>query len=677
MALLTIGGALRASGQGRLAPEVIMPGSSVERAEDRGARAHTHLLLLAHPAKGLGPRGGLTPAQLQAAYGLPATGGSQIIAIVDAYDYPTALNDFNVFAAKFGLPQETSSNVLSSANQVFQVVYAGGSRPTMNGGWALEEGLDIEWAHAMAPNAKIVLVEAKSNTLTDLFAAVDVATNFQDANGLLTREVSMSWSSGEFLGEAAYDEHLASQGVVYLASTGDKGAPAGYPSLSPNVVAAGGTTVNTDSSGNFVSETGWSGSGGGPSAYESRPSYQDSIQSLVGTARGAPDLSFDADPHSGVCIYDTAASWPGWVVVGGTSVASPSLAGIVNLASTAAGGFASGSQDELGILYSNLGSADFRDITSGNNGYAAGPGWDFVTGVGSVQGLAGLQPPATTPGLFPGAAPACGPSFTLTVTGRGFESGAVAQWTDAGGATTALSTTFVSASEVTALVPAALIAGPGTASVTVVNPDGSASAPLTFTITNPVPVVTGIQPASVNAAGPAFTPTVTGSCFLGSSVIHWNGSALTTTVVSSGKLTATVPASDITTPGTAQITVVTPGPGGGVSDRAPLTVLTTTLKFVSATLSQDSSGVYTAVISLQNTGYLTAQNVAITAASLGSAATSTSLPVSAGSIAAGAKGSAMLTFPASAGAPGSKVALKLSGTFTGGKFTGSLRVMLP
>jgi|SRR5579884_25401 len=674
--LLVVGGVLRASGQGRSVPDVIVPDSSVERSEDRGVRAHTHVLLLAHPAGGQGPNGGMDPAQMRAAYNLPSSGGSQIIAIVDAYDLPTALNDFNVFSAQFGLPQETSTNVLSSSNKVFQVVYASGSKPAVKGGWALEEGLDIEWAHAMAPDAKIVLVEAASNTFSDLFSAVDVATTFQDANGLLTREVSMSWGSGEFSGEAAYDEHMASQGIVYLASTGDSGAPAGYPSLSPNVIGAGGTTVTTDSSGNFVSESGWGGSGGGPSAYESRPSYQESIAGIVGTVRGVPDLSYDADPSTGVSIYDTTYPWTGWKVVGGTSVASPSLAGIFNLASTAAGGFASGSQAELAILYSNLGTSNFRDITSGNNGYAAGTGWDYVTGVGSVQGLVGLEPPAAGSGLFPSSAPACGPSFMLTVNGSGFESGAVVEWT-ANGNTTTLSSMAVSPVEVTGLVPASLTAAPGTASVKVLNPDGSTSAPLTFTITNPVPVVLSIKPASVNAAGPAFTLTVTGSCFLSNSVVDWNGSPLTTTFVSASKLTASVPASLIASPGKAHITVATPGPGGGVSDYMTITLLTTTLKLASASLSKNSSGAYTAVVSLKNMGYLTAQNVTITSATLGSAFTSTALPVNVGSIAAKATGSATLTFPASAGTSGSVVYLKVLGAFTGGTYSGSLKVTLP
>src|SRR5262249_22740297 len=138
---------------------------------------------------------GKSPKQIRTAYNLPSTGGSGVIAIVDAFDYPTAVNDFNVFANQWGLAQETGDK------KVFEVVYANGVRPTGNCGWAQESALDIEWAHAMAPNAKIVLVEAASNSYADLFQAVDVA------NGILSTvtnaQISMSWGGGEFSTETS------------------------------------------------------------------------------------------------------------------------------------------------------------------------------------------------------------------------------------------------------------------------------------------------------------------------------------------------------------------------------------------------------------------------------------------------------------------------------------------
>ncbi|MFY9583396.1 MAG: S53 family peptidase [Candidatus Acidiferrales bacterium] len=361
---------------------VLIPDTSIERREDMGIRAHTNHVIQFRPEfVGTSPSGE-TPASIRSVYNIPSTGGSGIIAIVDAYDYPTAENDLNVFSSQFGLPPCTT------ASGCFQKVYAAGRKPRANCGWAQEAALDIEWAHAMAPGARIVLVEAASNRFSDLFQAVDVASNIVSQNGGVG-EVSMSWGGSEFSTEASSDSHFTTPRVVYFAASGDTGGQRIYPGVSPNVVSAGGTTINRDSSGNFVSETGWSGSGGGPSKYESRPSYQDGIAAIVGTQRGAPDFSFDADPNSGVSVYDSTPcqGLSGWLVFGGTSVSSPSLAGIVNLA----GHFQSNSASELSTIYSNLGTAsDFRDIVLGTAGsFNATTGWDFVTGVGSNQGLNG------------------------------------------------------------------------------------------------------------------------------------------------------------------------------------------------------------------------------------------------------------------------------------------------
>jgi hypothetical protein len=402
VALLAATASHGAHAQGVRRGDMLTPESSIEYREDIGVRAHTNLHIVVSPGKGIhfdggeGPGGGMTPAQIRQAYSLPSTGGSQIIAIVDAYDDPNALADFNTFSAQFGLPQETSTSATASTNKVFQVVYANGSQPSTDptGGWEVEEALDIEWAHAIAPNAKVILVEASSASFTDLLVAEATATGYVDANGLAVKEVSNSWSGSEFSGENAYDRFFTSRNVVYFFSAGDSGAPAEYPSASPYVVSVGGTTVNTNSSGVFTGEVGWSRSGGGPSAYEPRPAFQSAISGIVGAWRGTPDLSFDADPDTGVSVYDTfpSAGWPsGWAAMGGTSLSAVAVASIANLAATAAGSFPAGSQALLATIYSRLGSANFRDITSGNNGYAATVGWDFVTGIGTCVGLAGLQ----------------------------------------------------------------------------------------------------------------------------------------------------------------------------------------------------------------------------------------------------------------------------------------------
>jgi subtilase family serine protease len=319
------------------------------------------------------------------AYALTTVGQvGTTIYIVDAFHYPTALADFNTFSAQFGLPQETSANALSSTNKVFQVIYANGHKPRTNCGWAQEAALDIEWAHAMAPQAKIVLVEAASNTFKDLLAAVDVASGRSDA-----REVSMSWGGSEFSSEKTYDSHFNHPGnqIVYVASSGDIGGQNNYPGVSPFVVSAGGTTLNVDLVGNRISESGWNGSGGGPSAYEPRPVYQDKISAIVGSKRGVPDWSFDADPYTGVSVYDSTSCQGavGWLVFGGTSVAAPAIAGIINSA-----GNNTDSTAELSLIYSNLGSTNFFDILTGAAGaFAAKSGWDFVTGIGSTAGMNG------------------------------------------------------------------------------------------------------------------------------------------------------------------------------------------------------------------------------------------------------------------------------------------------
>ncbi len=373
---------------------VVVPDSTIQRLADIGIRAHTNHLILVRPNKGkpVQPSGpsGMTPATMYSVYlgvSYPSLGGGGTIAIVDAYDYPTAESDLNVFSSQFGLPACTT------ANGCFKVVYASGRKPKANCGWGQEAAIDIEWAHAMAPDAKIVLVEAASSSFTDLFAAVDVATQQvtttpgtgkSDSKG----EVSMSWGGSEFSDETNYDSHFQNDGVVYFGASGDTGGATIYPSASPYVVAAGGTTLNLGPSGSFISETGWSGSGGGPSKYESQPSYQNGVNANT-TKRLVPDVSFDADPYTGVSVYDSARcqGMAGWLVFGGTSVSAPSLAGIINRAMS----FESSSADELSTMYINrTNSNDFYDVTSGKAGsYTAGPGWDFVTGIGSSRGTNG------------------------------------------------------------------------------------------------------------------------------------------------------------------------------------------------------------------------------------------------------------------------------------------------
>jgi len=318
---------------------------------------------------------GLNPAQVRHAYGLDKlsqTGAGQTIAIVDAYGSPTIQNDLQVFNNQFNLPP---------AN--LQVVYPNGKPRKTDPGWALETSMDVEWAHAIAPDAKILLVVAPSASITDLLAAIDYATSHG------AQVVSNSWGGSEFSSESSYNSHFSHPGVTYFASSGDSGAGVSWPASSPYVVSVGGTTLNVDPSGNYLSESAWSGSGGGLSAYVSRPAYQDVVSQLVGASRGNPDIAFDADPNTGVAVYDTTRyqGQSGWYVVGGTSLSAPAWAAIVALADQSRNTPLS-SNETLNALYS-LGSGSnyqtyFHDILSGDNsGYNAGSGYDLVTGWGS------------------------------------------------------------------------------------------------------------------------------------------------------------------------------------------------------------------------------------------------------------------------------------------------------
>ena len=321
--------------------------------------------------------------------------------------------------------------------------------------------------------------------------------------------------------------------------------------------------------------------------------------------------------------------------------------------------FVSSSQLTASVPASDIAAAGTASVTVSQNGQTSNAATFTINGSAPV--ISSLSPSSATAG---------GAAFTLTVNGSNFVSGAVVQWNG-----TSLTTTFVSSSKLTASVPASDIATAGTASVTV-SQNGQTSNAATFTINGSAPVLTSISPASANAGGPAFTLTVKGSSFVNGATVDWNGTALTTTFVSSTQMKATVPAADIAGAGTAHVTVV--NPGGGTSASKTFTILVTTLKLVSATLTRNSTtGVYTATVSLKNIGFLTAPTVKITKSSLGAANTSTTLPVTVGNIAAGATATASLTYPSSAGSPGTVVTLKVSGTFTGGTLSGSLKVTLP
>ena len=386
----------------------VLPESSIELPEHVGLRAHTNFKMFV-PNAGMaarqtspeaapqaGPPGPPfagyfyeTPASLACVYKLVPSadavcdpnsastnpsGGSHAIAIVDAYHYPTAMSDLQRFSAQFGLPAPSSAN--------FKVVYANGRQPPVNADWNIEAALDIQWAHAMAPAAKIYLVEAASNSFADLLYAVSVANRLVYSAG--GGEVSMSWGGSEFGAETYYDGYFTQSNVVYFASSGDSPGVI-WPSASRNVVSVGGTSLSRDPmTGAFKGELAWQSGGGGPSIYEPLPSFQIGVPGIPQTRRATPDVAAVADPSTGVWVLANNQ----WYIVGGTSVSAPVWAGIVNSTTSS---FAASSQSELTTLYRN--TSAFTDIKKGScgpqQGYWAAEGWDFCTGLGSPVGNSG------------------------------------------------------------------------------------------------------------------------------------------------------------------------------------------------------------------------------------------------------------------------------------------------
>lgn len=335
------------------------------------------------------PSTAYTPAQVRHAYGFDQVmnqGSGQVIGIVDAYDDPNIESDLGVFSRQFGLPACTSSN------GCFRKVYGNGRKPVTNANWGIEIALDVEWAHAIAPQARIVLVESATNSLADLLASVDAAVN----NGASV--VSMSWTAGEFSGELRLDNHFVTTGVTFLAASGDTGTGVVYPAASPYVVGVGGTSLHLDASGNYQNETAWSGSGGGLSAYEHEPLFQ----ALLGInadprgLRGSPDVSYDANPGTGFAVYDSFgfAGSSGWFQVGGTSAGTPQWAALIAIANSMRaairkGQLSSTNSSLYSLAKSNL-AVDFNAVTQGSNGScgvwcSAATGYDYVTGLGTPR----------------------------------------------------------------------------------------------------------------------------------------------------------------------------------------------------------------------------------------------------------------------------------------------------
>lgn len=334
---------------------------------------------------------GYGPSDLQSAYNLAAASASNgagvTIGIVDAYDDPTAFNDVNVYRAQYGLPALASctpSTIKSSTTACFAKSDQNGgtSYPAKNGGWAQEESLDLDMASAICPKCNILLVEASSASFVNLGTSVNTAANLGSA------AISNSYGGGESSGETSYEaSYYNHPGVAITVSSGDSGYGVQFPAASRYVTAVGGTSLTRSGGTRGWSETAWSGAGSGCSAYISKPSWQTDAGC---SNRTVADVSAVADPNTGVAVYDSTAyqGQSGWLVFGGTSVASPIIGSVYALAGNAA------TVNYGSYPYSHTSS--LYDVTSGSNGSCgsylctAGTGYDGPTGLGTPNGTGGF-----------------------------------------------------------------------------------------------------------------------------------------------------------------------------------------------------------------------------------------------------------------------------------------------
>lgn len=363
---------------------------------DRGtARCHALVVTDAqgNPMATSGPTG-YGPDQFHTAYGLPTTAASaQTIAIVDAYDAPTIAQDLAAYDAAFGLPvfPTCSSTITTSCFQKVNQNGQAGPLPRKNAGWALEISLDVEVAHAICQDCKILLVEANSNRFSDLAAAVNTAA------AMGANVISNSYGGSESSGTSTFASAYNHQGIAITVSSGDGGYGVESPASFNTVVAVGGTTLNIDSSNAYVGESVWSGTGSGCSGYFTARMFQQNAVGWAatgcGTNRGVVDVAADANPSTGAAVYDSTRyqGITGWFKVGGTSLSAPLIGAVYALAANS-----STVNYPASLSYAAAGSAALHDVTSGSNGSCSttmctgAAGYDGPTGVGTPNGLGGF-----------------------------------------------------------------------------------------------------------------------------------------------------------------------------------------------------------------------------------------------------------------------------------------------
>jgi hypothetical protein len=502
------------------------------------------------------PLGGYTPAQLHAAYALPSStfpAAQQTVAIVDAYNDPTAEADLGVYDKEFGLPACTS------ANGCFKKLDQEGKSsplPATEGGWATEISLDVQMVHAICQSCHVLLVEAANPSFAALGAAVDTAAKAG------ATEISNSYGGAEEAGSSSDNGPYDHPGIVITVSAGDCGyfnenhcgeaEAANFPASSPDVVAVGGTSLNK--SGESWSSTVWEGSGSGCSIAFTAPLWQSEVANFsataCGTGRSVSDVSAVANPYTGVDVYDSTANGgdpTGWGVWGGTSVASPVIAAEFGLA-----GGAQGVQFPAATLYAHSGeSADLYDVVSGSNGSCTGAtecegavGYDGPTGVGSPIGL-GAYATAASPAnsAAPSIAGTAEQGQVLTLS-HGVWSGKPTAYSDHWllcNASGASCTEIASATNSTYTLPAAAVGSTIRVQEIASNASGS-GAPVdssaTATVISNAPAVTGFTPTSAVTGS---SVTITGTSLTGATAVRFDGVKATYSVKSSTEIEATVP----------------------------------------------------------------------------------------------------------------------------------------
>jgi subtilase family serine protease len=499
---------------------------------------------------------GYGPANLQSAYDLPSAsaGGGQTVAVIEAYDDPTAEADLMVYRSQFGLPACTTNN--GCFRKVNQNGLASPLPQADVIGWAAEISLDLDQVSAICPNCHILLVEANTQNETDVLTGVNAAAQLGAAYA------SMSFGYPEFTGETAYDsQYLNHPGMVLTASTGDSGYRVSYPAASPNVIAVGGTSLRTATgTTRGWTETAWSGAGSGCSATEPGLVQQQGLTGLSACInRADADISAIADPATGVAVYQTY-NGGGWEVFGGTSVSSPIVAAAYALAGARPAGDKPGAD-----LYTH--AAQLNDVVSGSNGSCAitvlctaGTGWDGPTGLGTPNGVSALAPSGGT-----------GPTPVVSITNPGSQSTVVGtavtlqvQAVDSAGlALTYRATNLPAGLAINAatglIVGTPTTVGQSTVNLTVTDTKGvnassaftwsvSSAAPNKVTVSNPgsqtTPVNTVVRLQITGADSTAATLTYRASGLPGGLSINSTTGLITGTTTTVGQFPVTVTASD-------------------------------------------------------------------------------------------------------------------------------------